>query len=341
MDYYRDSFFYKLMFFLTISVIGGGLFVLLMHLIAGNSAYASTVNDIQNSSSNSSTADPLNTFANDLHHGVDATGRAIRSSTHSAAYAVVSGFRATGRGVSKGTYAVTTGVGHSVRFIGGVMFNSASFVTKGTGTTSGYMMHVPGKIFQNTNPAVLVKNTIRPADGMSVPTIIQMRAQQAQIIQTGTQEVTVAATANGSGGACDVGAGNGAYPLSWCNAPMDTIATVPFSSDHINRECTSYAYWYFSNVEGHSDLRVHGNAKYWAATSNYPLHAEPIVGAMAVETAGAYGHVAIVQALPGQQFEGQVVPAGYILVSEMNYDWAGHFRYSYSPLGKFQAFIYR
>jgi surface antigen len=121
---------------------------------------------------------------------------------------------------------------------------------------------------------------------------------------------------------------------------MDTIATVSYTSDPINRECTSYAYWYFTSIEGHANFRAWGNAKYWATSSNYPTHAVPAVGAIAVETAGAYGHVAIVQALPGQKYAEQVVPAGYVLVSEMNYDWHGHFRYSYSPLSKFTAYIY-
>jgi surface antigen len=121
---------------------------------------------------------------------------------------------------------------------------------------------------------------------------------------------------------------------------MDSIATVSYSSDPINRECTSYAFWYFTSVEGHAGFRATGDAKYWAATSNYPTHTAPTVGAIAVETAGAYGHVAIVQALAGQKYAGQRVPAGYVLVSEMNYDWNGHFRYSYSPLSKFSAYIY-
>lgn len=341
MEDYRESFFYRLMFFLSISVIGGGLFVLLMHLIAGNSVSATVVNEVQNSSNSSSTIDPLHGVASGLQHGVDATGHAISSGAHSTTLAISSGFRATGRGISGSVLAAATGAGKSAKFIGNTAFKSAAFVTNGTGPTSAFMIHVPGKIFQDTSPAELVKATIRPADGMSLPTITQMRAQQAQIIQTGTQQVSVGAIANGSGGACDVGAGNGAYPLAWCNAPMDTVATVPYSSDRINRECTSYAYWYFSTVEGHTDLRVHGNAKYWAYSSNYPVHSVPAIGAIAVETAGAYGHVVIVQALPGQQYQGQLVPAGYVLVSEMNYDWNGHFRYSYSPLNKFQAYIYR
>jgi surface antigen len=121
---------------------------------------------------------------------------------------------------------------------------------------------------------------------------------------------------------------------------MDSLPTISYSADPINRECTSYAYWYFTAVEGHTGFRVSGNAKYWATSSNYPTHAAPADGAIAVETVGAYGHVAIVQALPGQEYAGRVVPAGYVLVSEMNYDWQGHFRYSYSPLSKFTAYIY-
>lgn len=185
-----------------------------------------------------------------------------------------------------------------------------------------------------------VGSIIRPTDATPVPIITQLRLQQAKIIQSGTQDVTIAAVATGSGGACDVGDGNGGYPMSWCNAAMDTVATVPYTSDLINRECTSYAYWYFTVIEGHSNFQVFDDAKYWASTSNYPSYALPEVGAIAVETAGAYGHVAIVQALPGQKYDGQVVPDGDLLVSEMNYDWQGHFRYSYSPESKFSAYIY-
>lgn len=188
-----------------------------------------------------------------------------------------------------------------------------------------------------------VSALIRPSDPTPTPTITQMRAQEATIIQSGTLDVAATpapAVTTGTGGACDSGEGNGGYPLNWCNAPMDTIATLLFNSDPINRECTSYADWYFTNVEGHTNFQAWGNAKYWATSSNYSTGSIPIVGAIAVETAGAYGHVAIVQALPGQTYAGQVVPADYVLVSEMNYDWHGHFRYSYSPLSKFATYIY-
>ncbi len=170
--------------------------------------------------------------------------------------------------------------------------------------------------------------------------IDELRRQQAAMIQVGTTGVRIPPMSGGSGGACDNGYGNGRYPMTWCNTAMDTLPTIPYSSDTINRECTSYAYWYFTQVEGHTDFRAYGNARDWAATSNYPVHDVPKVGAMAVETTGTFGHVAIVQALPGETYAGQTVPGGYVLVSEMNYDWGGHFRYSFSPLSKFSDYVY-
>lgn len=170
--------------------------------------------------------------------------------------------------------------------------------------------------------------------------IQKLRQQQAALIQSGTRSVPV--PSGGSGGACDNGNGNGSYPMAWCNAAQDSIDTIPpYSSwDLNNRECTSYAYWYFTQVEGHYDFSASGDAKSWADTSNYATHSNPAVGAIAVETTGTYGHVAIVRALPGQTYAGNTVPSGYVLVSEMNYDWYGHFRFSYSPLSKFSDYIY-
>lgn len=182
-------------------------------------------------------------------------------------------------------------------------------------------------------------SVIQPQNDAKVPIITPEQAQQVTIIQENTLEVEPIKPA-GSGGACDNGYGNGGYPMEWCDARMDSLRTVPYSSDRINRQCTSYAYWYFTKVEGHTDFRVSGNANRWAKTSNYPTHATPKVGAIAVETRGYYGHVAIVQALAGETYEGKVVPDGYVLVSEMNYDWQGHFRYSYSPISKFSSYIY-
>jgi peptidoglycan DL-endopeptidase CwlO len=167
--------------------------------------------------------------------------------------------------------------------------------------------------------------------------ISSLQKQQAAIIQAGTRNVTIPSPSGGSGGACDNGYGNGGYPLAWCNAGLDAVTTA---GEFPSRECTSYAYWYFTQIEGHSDFQVWGNANQWLGTSSYPTHSSPQVGAVAVETAGEFGHVAIVQALPGRTYAGSTVPDGYVLVSEMNYDLAGHFRYSYSPLSKFAGYIY-
>ena len=182
-------------------------------------------------------------------------------------------------------------------------------------------------------------SVIKPKNDIDVPIITPEQAQQASIIQSDTFNFEPVKPV-GSGGACDNGNGNGGYPMEWCDARMDTIRTKAGSLSRINRECTSYAYWYFTEVLGYADFHVTGDAKYWARNSNYPVHSIPTTNAIAVETAGRYGHVVIVHALPGQTYEGKTVPDGFLLVSEMNYDWRGHFRYSYSPVSKFSAYIY-
>ncbi len=253
------------------------------------------------------------------------------------------GVKLLGAGVS-----IIKGIAVFDRFVGRGATVTATFVTNGTTKSMAFAGKAAGSVYAAaTYPVSHVHNLthlssiIRPTDPTPAPTITQLRAQQAAIIQKGTKDLSVVAASTGSGGACDGGMGNGGYPMKWCNAPMDSLRTVAYSGDAINRECTSYAYWYFTSVEGHSGFRVTGDARYWVQTSNYPTHATPAVGAIGVETAGAFGHVVIVQALPGQTYDGHVTPAGYALVSEMNYDWSGHFRYSYSPLTKFAAYIYR
>jgi surface antigen len=235
----------------------------------------------------------------------------------------------TSRGIGKGAAVTAHGIG-----------TGTMFAVHGIGAGFAFTGHTIGNVFGFFSGITHVNAIIRPQDNTPTPVITQLRIQQAALIQSDTTQVSIAPAATGAGGLCDNGNGNGGYPLQWCNASMDSVATVSYTGDRINRECTSYAYWYFTSVEGHADFHATGNAKSWAATTNYSTGSLPAVGAIAVETAGAYGHVAIVQALPGQTYAGQTVPAGYALVSEMNYDWNGHFRYSYSPLGKFSAYIY-
>ena len=157
----------------------------------------------------------------------------------------------------------------------------------------------------------------------------------------------------GSGGACDIGQGNGGYPMTLCNAYQDAIVD---NAGFPNRECTSFANWYFTTVEGQSNFSVSGNAGWWYLTSNYPAitwggGVKP--GALGIEPSsslnspvpslhgGYYGHVMIVLALPGTTYNGSfpytaayngVVPQGYVLVMSMNEDEAGHFMYNLWPI---------
>lgn len=156
----------------------------------------------------------------------------------------------------------------------------------------------------------------------------------------------------GSGGACDIGQGNGGYPYNWCNAAQDSI------NDAFGfpvRECTSFANWYFVNEEGQTGFRVSGNAGWWYLTSNYAATTYPDVkvGALGIEPSsslaapvpslhgGYYGHVMVVLALPGTTYNGSFpdtsaaagtyVPSGDVLVMSMNEDENGHFMYNLWP----------
>ncbi|MBC7708315.1 CHAP domain-containing protein [Polaromonas sp.] len=153
----------------------------------------------------------------------------------------------------------------------------------------------------------------------------ELRRQQAEINRRNSRAANVQAS-GGNGGACDNGNGNGGYPMVWCNAPQDTIATIDYAPGSlINRECTSFAYWYFTSVLGKS-LHVTGDAKAWAFTANRPVDRTPEVGSIGVSTAGEYGHVMIILALSGQTYNGFTVAPGYVLTMSMNYDYDGHFR---------------
>lgn len=159
--------------------------------------------------------------------------------------------------------------------------------------------------------------------------IRQLQAAQAALNGQGATSVTV----NGDerGGDCDGGSGNGGYVLASgamgdvCNAPKDSILDWAGIE---NRECTSYAYWYFKRVAGNSDFTASGDAKYWVNTSNYPVRDYPKVGAIGVKTEGQWGHVTIVQAVGPANYKGVNVPAGQVLTSEMNSDFTGKFSYN-------------
>lgn len=158
--------------------------------------------------------------------------------------------------------------------------------------------------------------------------IEELQRKQAALNAQGSSRVSI--SGDERGGACDVGSGNGGYRLASsaqgdaCDAEKDSILDWAGIE---NRECTSYAYWYFKRVLGNSDFTAQGNAKDWVNTSNYPVHDWPKVGAVGVKTAGTYGHVTIVQAVGPTTWKGVNVPSGQVLTSEMNGDFTGKFGY--------------
>jgi surface antigen len=171
--------------------------------------------------------------------------------------------------------------------------------------------------------------------------IRDLQLKQAALNQQGASKVTI--SGNERGGDCDSGSGNGGYVLASgtmgdvCNAPKDSILDWAGIQ---NRECTSYAYWYFKQVEGNKDFTASGDAKFWVETSNYPVHDWPKVGAIGVKTEGEWGHVTIVQAVGPSVFKGVTVPAGQVLTSEMNSEYTGKFSYNLRGVGTLH-YIYK
>jgi phage tail tube protein FII len=168
-----------------------------------------------------------------------------------------------------------------------------------------------------------------------------LQAAQAALNQQGASQVSI--TGDERGGACDGGSGNGGYRLASgvmgdvCDAPKDAILDWAGVE---NRECTSYAYWYFKRVAGNADFTASGDAKYWVTTSNYPVHSWPKSGAIGVKTDGQWGHVTIVQAVGPSSYKGVNVPAGQVLTSEMNSDLTGKFSYSLRGISS-MSYIYK
>lgn len=169
----------------------------------------------------------------------------------------------------------------------------------------------------------------------------ELYARQAALNQQGASRVTISGEERG--GACDGGSGNGGYRLASgamgdvCDAPKDAILDWAGIE---NRECTSYAYWYFKRVAGNSDFTTSGDAKYWDDNSNYPVHNWPRAGAIGVKEEGQWGHVVIIQAVGPTTYKGVNVPSGQVLTSEMNGDFTGRFSYNLRGIGSMR-YIYK
>ncbi len=153
--------------------------------------------------------------------------------------------------------------------------------------------------------------------------VAQLRAQQAAAIAArsrGAVRGNVPGASNGRGGACDNGYGNGGYPMKWCDAPQDALVD---NWGMYTRECVSWAAWRRSQV-GRPVPGGWGNAKEWddrARAAGFRVDGSPERHAVGVINEGRWGHVVVVEQVLGDN----------VLVSEMNYDVAGHFRHSYYP----------
>lgn len=146
----------------------------------------------------------------------------------------------------------------------------------------------------------------------------QKQAEQAALLEAASHSYTgsIPGASSGSGGACanQSTGDNGGYPSVWCNAAQDSIQTP----SGLNRECVSWAGYRWHQMGG--SYVNWGNANTWddyARSAGYSVNNTPSVGAVAQTDAGPFGHVAVVEAVQGSS----------VVVSEMNYDDAGHFRY--------------
>jgi surface antigen len=156
--------------------------------------------------------------------------------------------------------------------------------------------------------------------------LAQKQAQQAALLQasSSTYKGSIPGASGGTGGACanPSDGRNGGYPALWCNAAQDSIQTP----SGYNRECVSWSGWRWHQMGG--PFINWGNANTWdnyARAAGYTVSSTPTVGSVAQTDRGPFGHVANVEQISG----------GNVIVSEMNYDNAGHFRYGVYPISYF------
>lgn len=143
----------------------------------------------------------------------------------------------------------------------------------------------------------------------------QIKANSAAIADLRAQQ---AAANRRLGGTAEAGdPGRGGYPNYLYAAAQDSLVD-PWGM--YNRECVSYAAWKVYQTYGHMPYwGGHGNANQWPASAQadgIPTGGAPKAGAVAISMAGYYGHAMWVEA---------VYSNGYIRVSQMNYDLAGHY----------------
>ena len=143
----------------------------------------------------------------------------------------------------------------------------------------------------------------------------QIKANSSQISALRAQQAAANRKLGGSAEAGDPG--RGGYPNYLYSAAQDSLVD-PWGM--YNRECVSYTAWKVYQAYGHMPYwGGHGNANQWPASAQadgIPTSSTPKAGAVAISMAGYYGHAMWVEA---------VYSNGYIRVSQMNYDLAGHY----------------
>lgn len=168
--------------------------------------------------------------------------------------------------------------------------------------------------------------------------------RQSEIAQIRAVQAALNARINGSGGYTLIDSGLlGAYPWNNLNCPMSYYFSTGGADGNGSdghgygcRQCASYVAWRIAKETG----RYYTN---WGNANNFPASARaagyrtgstPRAGSVAVMYAGAYGHVAWVEAVPGN---------GTIVISQYNWDYgAGYGMYSQMVVSQsvFQEYIY-
>lgn len=143
----------------------------------------------------------------------------------------------------------------------------------------------------------------------------QIKSNSSQIAALRAQQAAANRRLGGSAEAGDPG--HGGYPNYLYGAAQDSLVD-PWGM--YNRECVSYAAWKVYQTYGHMPYwGGHGNANQWPASAQadgVPTGSTPRAQSVAISMAGYYGHAMWVEA---------VYSNGYIRVSQMNYDLAGHY----------------
>ena len=130
-----------------------------------------------------------------------------------------------------------------------------------------------------------------------------------------------------SGGSGSIARGDD-YPAYYKNGSQTIDKWRMYS-----RQCTSFAAFRLSSVNGFELPGAYGNANEWgyrARREGYRVDNKPAIGAIAWSTAGGYGHVAWVSNVMGDNIE----------IEEYNYDYKGNYNKRIVKANKMTGFIH-